>query len=101
MNAPSELWGRIVTPPPDLLLRTVRYTDLPNGKSVYLGRDLDDRIHLLIPLERFQTGIEKKTKAVVLVCQEMSFDGDRQYYADLVCMAVSYTHLTLPTNREV
>jgi len=86
MHAPSEVWETLVTPSAELLLRTERYTDLPNGRSVYLGCDLDNRIHLLIPLDRLQTGIEKKTKAVVLVCQKMTLDGNQQYYADLVCM---------------
>ena len=44
---------------------------------------------------------KNKKKIICLTAYSKSFAEVTDKYADITLVAVSYTHLTLPTNREV
>ena len=57
--------------------------------------DLDFETYLYISKDKFQIFVLNKKKLKNLYSQELKIDHQFDF------KAVSYTHLTLPTNREV
>ena len=62
------------------------------------SKDMEEKIYNLFP-----TPLNYKNVGTDLVNQEMIDDAQKQFHKSMEYsnVAVSYTHLTLPTNREV
>ena len=65
--------------------------------------ELSDEIEISVPMQTVYDALNNVDilKQCIPGCEELVRKSDNQLEAKVVLKAVSYTHLTLPTNREV
>ena len=98
---PSDCWAMLLKPSPEQLLSTSKFRELGNGRAVFLGRDASNRFHCLVPIEKSSQGVDRRSKAVWLVRQELEQAGEQVMYADLICMDSSLVTVFEHLVREV